>query len=329
MSDPKASSTKAKDDAGESIETRVRVIDDHLIQHVVVVKQFSRTFPTSNVWVLHDQGEAALIDAGFGDDSCIGARRDYLEHELSHLDFGTIALTHHHFDHSSGAEQAARRPPRRGRDPPHRRGPAAYPDGEQRGSTGRRADSGAAARSGARRRCAPRSTAPSRTARASASAASACAPSTPPATPPATTATGSRSAACSSRATTCSASAPRRSARPRAGTWSSTFRASSACASCKPRSFAPGHGQTVTATDDKIPGAARPSRLPGTSDPRPDRARLHDRRPHPGAGSTPKSRRACGAPPAARSRSHLARLVGQGLVEVSEREKHWDVALTR
>ena len=108
MTDPTTTTAKPKDEAAEgkeTIETRVNVVSEHLIQHVVVVKQFTKTFPTSNVWVLHDQGEAALIDAGFGDDLCIGARRDYLQRELSNLDVTTIALTHHHFDHSSGARK--------------------------------------------------------------------------------------------------------------------------------------------------------------------------------------------------------------------------------
>jgi glyoxylase-like metal-dependent hydrolase (beta-lactamase superfamily II) len=89
----------------EQIESRAREIDDHLIQHVVTVKMFSRTFPTSNVWILHDGGEAALIDAGYGDEQSIGERRTYFEREFSHLDFKVIALSHHHFDHSSGGRQ--------------------------------------------------------------------------------------------------------------------------------------------------------------------------------------------------------------------------------
>lgn len=104
MSDPKTA-TKS-DKAEERLETRVNVIDDdHLIQHVVLVRILSRTFPTSNVWVLHDGNEAALIDAGFGDEQSIEARVAYLIGELSHLNVKTIALTHHHFDHSSGGRR--------------------------------------------------------------------------------------------------------------------------------------------------------------------------------------------------------------------------------
>ena len=93
------------EDASDRVETRVIEINDRLIQHVVVVRQFTRTFPTSNVWVLHDGNEAALIDAGFGDDSSIEARLDYFKNELPDLNFRYIAITHHHFDHSSGGRR--------------------------------------------------------------------------------------------------------------------------------------------------------------------------------------------------------------------------------
>ena len=81
-----------KKQGGEKVETRTNVIDDHLTQHVVVVRQFTRTFPTSNVWVLHDGNEAALIDSGFGDDGSVNARLKYLQKDLSGLDFGHIAI---------------------------------------------------------------------------------------------------------------------------------------------------------------------------------------------------------------------------------------------
>jgi glyoxylase-like metal-dependent hydrolase (beta-lactamase superfamily II) len=93
------------EDAEERVESRTNVIDDHLTQHVVVVRQFTRTFPTSNVWVLHDAGQAMLIDAGFGDDQCIGERQKFFEGDLANLDFKTIAITHHHYDHSSGGRR--------------------------------------------------------------------------------------------------------------------------------------------------------------------------------------------------------------------------------
>ena len=82
--------------------TTEKVINDNLVQHVVAVKMFSRTFPTSNVWVLHDGNEAALIDSGYGDKPSIDARREYFRKDWSGHNFKRIAMTHHHFDHSSG-----------------------------------------------------------------------------------------------------------------------------------------------------------------------------------------------------------------------------------
>ncbi|TAJ21718.1 MAG: MBL fold metallo-hydrolase [Dehalococcoidia bacterium] len=91
--------------AKETVESRVNVVNDHLTQHIVVVKQFTRTFPTSNVWVLKDGREAALLDAGYGDKQSIGERSKFFTSEMGHLNFKTIAMTHHHYDHSSGARQ--------------------------------------------------------------------------------------------------------------------------------------------------------------------------------------------------------------------------------
>src|SRR3546814_10746551 len=93
---------KAKQaDSQPTVDTFAREVDEHLTQHVVVVRQFSRTFPTSNVWILHDGNEAALIDAGFGDDLCIETRRKFFEGDGSNFKVGTIAFTHHHSDHTS------------------------------------------------------------------------------------------------------------------------------------------------------------------------------------------------------------------------------------
>ncbi|MCK9487586.1 MAG: MBL fold metallo-hydrolase [Dehalococcoidia bacterium] len=95
----------APQDTEPTVQTSVREINDHLLQHVVVVRQFSKTFPTSNVWILRDGNEAALIDAGFGDDLCIETRRKFFEGEGSNLNVGTIAFTHHHSDHTSGGRR--------------------------------------------------------------------------------------------------------------------------------------------------------------------------------------------------------------------------------
>src|SRR6478672_4791779 len=105
---PKKKRKKQADTAAEGrdqVEGRANVINDHLTQHLVTVKLFTRTFPTSNVWVLRDGNEAMLIDAGFGDEASSQVRIDYLTKELSGLDFRYIAITHHHFDHSSGGRR--------------------------------------------------------------------------------------------------------------------------------------------------------------------------------------------------------------------------------
>lgn len=57
-----------------------------------------------NVYLVADGGEGALIDAGFADDESLRARLDYLA-GLDGLKLTYIFLTHHHFDHSSGAHR--------------------------------------------------------------------------------------------------------------------------------------------------------------------------------------------------------------------------------
>ncbi len=92
-------------DEGPKVETRTNVVNDNLLQHIVVVRQFSKTFPTSNVWLLHDGNEAALIDSGFGDDLCIEERRKFFQGDGSNFNVRTIAFTHHHSDHTSGGRR--------------------------------------------------------------------------------------------------------------------------------------------------------------------------------------------------------------------------------
>jgi ribonuclease/clavin/mitogillin len=57
-----------------------------------------------NVYLVADGGEGALIDAGFADERSLKARLDYLA-GLEGLRLTYIVLTHHHFDHSSGAHR--------------------------------------------------------------------------------------------------------------------------------------------------------------------------------------------------------------------------------
>lgn len=101
----RAASRASASTGGETFESRVNRVNEHLVQHVVVVRQFSRTFPTSNVWVLHDGREAMLIDAGYGDDKSIEGRTQFFEGDFADHRVRTIAMTHHHFDHSSGGRR--------------------------------------------------------------------------------------------------------------------------------------------------------------------------------------------------------------------------------
>ncbi|MDO8615173.1 MAG: MBL fold metallo-hydrolase [Dehalococcoidia bacterium] len=57
-----------------------------------------------NVFLVRDGGEGALIDSGFGDEKSVRERLDFLK---GHPDVRVryIILTHHHFDHASGAKQ--------------------------------------------------------------------------------------------------------------------------------------------------------------------------------------------------------------------------------
>jgi glyoxylase-like metal-dependent hydrolase (beta-lactamase superfamily II) len=56
------------------------------------------------VYLVVDGGEGALIDSGFGDGNSIKARLDYVR-ERPNVRLTHIVLTHHHFDHTSGAQQ--------------------------------------------------------------------------------------------------------------------------------------------------------------------------------------------------------------------------------
>jgi glyoxylase-like metal-dependent hydrolase (beta-lactamase superfamily II) len=57
-----------------------------------------------NVYLVAEGGEGALIDSGFGDEQSVRARLDYLR-QRPEIKLRYIVLTHHHFDHSSGAHQ--------------------------------------------------------------------------------------------------------------------------------------------------------------------------------------------------------------------------------
>jgi len=57
-----------------------------------------------NVFLISDGDEGALIDSGFGDEKSVQARLEFLR-ERPKVKVRHIVLTHHHFDHSSGAHQ--------------------------------------------------------------------------------------------------------------------------------------------------------------------------------------------------------------------------------
>jgi len=57
-----------------------------------------------NVFLVSDGGEGVLIDSGFGDEKSVQARVEFLR-ERPDVKVRRIVLTHHHFDHSSGAAQ--------------------------------------------------------------------------------------------------------------------------------------------------------------------------------------------------------------------------------
>ena len=60
-------------------------------------------FQSPNVFLISDGGEGALVDSGFGDADSVRQRLEFLK---QHADVKVkyIILSHHHFDHSSGAK---------------------------------------------------------------------------------------------------------------------------------------------------------------------------------------------------------------------------------
>lgn len=80
---------------------------DQITPHVrslhVQLDWFPQPYPP-NVHLVIDGAEGALIDAGFSDDESISKRLDALR-ELPELAVRYIVITHHHFDHASGAHR--------------------------------------------------------------------------------------------------------------------------------------------------------------------------------------------------------------------------------
>ncbi len=78
-------------------------ITPHVTSLHVDLKWFPQPYPP-NVFLIKEGGEAALIDSGFSDDESYNTRLKFLEaHSSAKIKY--IVLTHHHYDHSSGAHR--------------------------------------------------------------------------------------------------------------------------------------------------------------------------------------------------------------------------------
>jgi glyoxylase-like metal-dependent hydrolase (beta-lactamase superfamily II) len=75
-------------------------ITPHVSELHVDLKWFPQPYPP-NVYLVRDGGEAAIVDSGFGDDDSFNARSEILAKE----NLKYIIITHHHYDHSSGAHR--------------------------------------------------------------------------------------------------------------------------------------------------------------------------------------------------------------------------------
>ena len=76
-------------------------VTPHVYSLDVKIDWFPQPFPP-NVHLIVDGGEGALIDAGFPDDESFNTRMEWLR-SVPDLKLKYIVITHHHFDHSSGA----------------------------------------------------------------------------------------------------------------------------------------------------------------------------------------------------------------------------------
>ena len=76
-------------------------VSPHVYSLHVPLPWFPQPYPP-NVFLIVDGNEGALIDAGFPDDESIGKRIEMLS-EFPGLNVRYIVITHHHFDHASGA----------------------------------------------------------------------------------------------------------------------------------------------------------------------------------------------------------------------------------
>ena len=78
-------------------------ITPHIYSLHVDLKWFPQPYPP-NVFLIKDGGQGVLVDAGFSDDESFNARMEFLAaHSDTKLKY--IMLTHHHYDHASGAHR--------------------------------------------------------------------------------------------------------------------------------------------------------------------------------------------------------------------------------
>jgi len=78
-------------------------ITPHVTSLHVDLSWFPQPYPP-NVFLVRDGGEAAIVDAGFSDDESYNKRMDMLT-ALGATRLKYIIITHHHYDHSSGAHR--------------------------------------------------------------------------------------------------------------------------------------------------------------------------------------------------------------------------------